>query len=157
MRKIPARKRTAHDPTFAASAANPTRHAIAYRGTPIGQADFVAAGLVTVDLMPLDAYPAVRDLIREASEVLWAMGFFGYRGANVARMPEDVLARAASLELEIRDAHGDLVHADWVNIIERPGPVPAPILVARFRLEPGGVPAAPAPATDADRHSEADA
>jgi hypothetical protein len=155
--KIPAQRRPPIEPGFPAPAMTVTRHQIAHRGLPVGHAEFVASGLVIADLEPGSGYASVRYVIREASEVLWAMGFFGYRGANPGRMPEEVLARAASLDFEVRDANGDQVHADWVNIIERPGPAPTPILVARFRLDHAGVPSVPSPAERSDHYSDPDA
>jgi hypothetical protein len=129
------------------------RFVISHRGIPLGHADFTPHGLAIADFVPYPAYGEVREAIRQASEFLWAMGFFGVRGANPARIPEDVLGRAASLEFEIRDVPGELVHADWINLIERPGPAPAPVFVARFRMQHDGVPGAPLPRARSDRDS----
>ena len=109
------------------------RYQIAHRGTPIGQAQFTPVGLAIADFEPYLAYEDVRDVIRQASEYIWRIGVFGGRDAKPSRVPQEVFARVAALSFEIRDAFGELVDADWVNVIERPEPAAAPVLVARFR------------------------
>ena len=132
------------------------RYEIVHHGTPIGHAEFVPRGLVVTELEPTPGYDAVRAPIRAASEALWHMGFFGVRGANPSKIPEEHLALAASRQFDIRDDRGHQLHPDWVNIIERPGPAPVPALVARFSLEHGRVPSVPEPLTRYGTYSRPD-
>jgi len=92
---------------------------------------------------PNDAYLSVRGLIREASVALWNMGFFHPEGFHPRTSTEALsatLGRAAQLSLELRDAAGRLVPADFVNVVERPHSEEGPMVFVRLRHAHSGVP-----------------
>jgi hypothetical protein len=117
------------------------RVAVYHNGVPIGEADLRGGELVIAEFEPNAAYAGVQPVIREASEVLWSLGFFHSEGTR-PRLPAEALGRAARLPLELRDAQGKQLAADFVNLVERPGAGAAPVLFARFRHAHAGVPAA---------------
>lgn len=102
------------------------------QGVPLGRVDLTPAGLVVAELAPLPGYASVRGTIREASGFLWRMGLLADRPQPGASLDPAALERAASLPLELRDASGSFVAADYINILERPEPADPPLLVARF-------------------------
>ena len=104
---------------------------VSHRGVPLGHTDLVTEGLAIGDFRPGDGYAKVRDVIREASRAVWAMGFFR---ANIQpRVAVEDIAAAARLEFELRDEKGALVHSDWVNIIALT-PDQHIVLVRQFRF-----------------------
>ena len=124
------------------------RVSVYHNGVPIGDADLGAGELVVAEFEPNQAYSSVQLLIREASKALWGLGFFDPEAVS-SRVPVEVLGRAARLPLELRDEHGKLVPADFVNIVERPAADSQPVVFTRFRHAHAGVPSTlqPPPAT----------
>jgi len=106
-----------------------------HHGVPVGRVRLTNAELTAGELRIEPGYEAIRSLVREASESLWAAGFLS-RGATGegSRVPLDTVTRAAELELELRDETGALIWTDFVNIVERP--YAAPVVFARVRLAP---------------------
>jgi len=93
----------------------------------------IAAGELRIE----PGYLAIRDLIRRASESLWAIGFLSRPSSPAgSRVPLELVTRAAELELELRDESGALMWTDFVNIVERPDAEDAPVVFARVRLAP---------------------
>lgn len=118
---------------------------ITHQGVPLGHTDLETEGLAIADFTPGDGYAKVRDVIRAGSKALWELGFF-----QRARVAADDIASAARLQFELRDDKGALVHSDWVNIIERPQPGSAPMVIARFQQAPAGQPSAARPRSRGD-------
>lgn len=114
---------------------------ITNRGVPLGTVDLTPAGLVVAELSPAPGYSSVRDTLRAASEFLWRLGVLAEGGAADSPLDSGSLSRAAALPLELRDASGAAVAADYVNILERPDPADAPIVIARFEHAAASVPA----------------
>ena len=111
---------------------------VVYNGVPIGEADLGGGELVVAEFRPSDAYTVIQPIVRDASRALWNLGFFNPENIS-PRVPAEVLGRAARLSLELRDAEGNQLHADFVNVVERPSPGSAPVLFARFRHSHAGV------------------
>ena len=108
---------------------------VTYRGVPVGRVRLARNELAIGELQVERGYLAIRELIRRASESLWAVGFLslGWSPAP-SQVPLEVVTQAADLELELRDETGALIWTDFVNIIERPDPADPPVVFARLRL-----------------------
>lgn len=112
-----------------------------HQGVPLGSCHLTGGELSVAEFEPTDAYASVRGTIRDASVALWHMGFFHAEGVH-PRIPVEVLGKAARLSLELRDAEGRLVPADFVNVVERPHTEEGPVVFVRFRHAHSGVPSA---------------
>ena len=113
------------------------RYTVLHDGVPIGTAALIPrSGMVAGDFAPLPAYAAVRDVIRDATHVLWEVGLFGVPGdadrSRDAVRAADTLAQAAALRLELRDATGQPVPTAFVNVLEMPSREPELTAVVRF-------------------------
>jgi hypothetical protein len=131
------------------------RFEIRHHGIPLGVTELVTSqGLAVGEFEPAPGpapgYVEVRQVVREASKALWDMGFFHRENAQ-PRVPTEALARAAALQLELRDPAGAQVHADFVNIVERPEPAATPVVFARFRHSHSGNAVAPMPRAGDDK------
>ena len=115
------------------------RVSVYHKGVPIGDAHLVGSELAIAEFEPNAAYGSVQPIIREASRALWALGFFHPEGVS-PRLPAEVLGTASRLPLELRDDHGKLIPADFVNLVERPAPGARPVLFTRFCHVHAGVP-----------------
>jgi hypothetical protein len=122
------------------------RYQITMRGVPLGEVELPSRELATGLLEPLPAFESVRSIIREGSRALLALGFFGAaresleNAMSVETSEHAALARAADLQLELRDNLDALVPAMFVNVIEPPDDV-TPVVIVRFRDVHAGVPA----------------
>ena len=119
------------------------RYQVYHQGVPIGSSELAPSELTVTPFEPNDAYLSVRGVIREASVALWKMGFFhpeGFYPRTTLEALTVALGEAARLPLELRDAHGKLVPADFVNVVERPDTEEDPAVFVRMRHAHGGVP-----------------
>ena len=115
------------------------RYWVYHQGVPLGSADLRGSDLLVGDFDPTEAYLSVRGLVREASVAVWNL-ISGYPEEFQARVSPDALARAARLPLELRDAEGRMVAADFVNVVERPHTEEGPVVFTRFRHSHASVP-----------------
>jgi len=98
---------------------------VSHRGTPLGRthAYVLEGALILGEPRAAPGYDAIRDLIRQASASLWAVGFLAKSlPAITPVVPADAVTRAAELPLELHDATGTLVWTDFVNIVEPRAP-----------------------------------
>ena len=133
------------------------RYRVLHRGVPLGWTDLIGTELAIGELRPESGYDSIRQTILLASQSLWAAGFFADILAPAKlEPPSDALRRAAELELELYTPEGELIAADFVNIVERPTGRP-PVVFVRFRLSQTAQPArvAPAERVDADANNDA--
>jgi hypothetical protein len=112
---------------------------VTFQGVPLGEVDVEPAELVIAELRPAPAYESIRPIIRAASEALWALGFSG--APTSGRVSIEALGAAARLDLELRDANGGAVAADWINVVEWPEADRRPTVMARLRHTPSADPA----------------
>jgi len=112
---------------------------VSHRGIPVGRmrARVIEGALICGELRAEAGYDGIRDLIRQASASLWAVGFLAKSPAQPQPVfPAAAVSRAAELPLELQDELGALVWTDFVNIIELPNPAELPMVIARLRLAP---------------------
>jgi hypothetical protein len=112
---------------------------VTFQGVPLGEVDVEPAELVIAELRPAPAYESIRPTIRAGSEALWALGFTGTPATGC--VSTEALGAAARLDLELRDANGGAVAADWINVIEWPEADRRPTVMARIRHTPSADPA----------------
>jgi hypothetical protein len=118
---------------------------VTHKGVPVGRTRLTNGELAVGELRASSGYDAIHSIVRPASASLWAAVMAQSAGpASPGRL--DAIARAAALELELRDEAGALLHTDFVNVIERPLEMQPPLVVARFRLAPAPKPAVIEPA-----------
>ena len=97
-----------------------------FRGAAVGtlHADIVD-GFLGGDLSPLPGFDVLRAAISGASRALTNYGFLPPAGAHTGGVSEVgdkagaavfVEAQALCDDLELRDAHGQLVCTDWINV-----------------------------------------
>ena len=122
------------------------RYTITHRGVPIGITDVQPASepVVVAPVVRLPAYASLSSTVRAASLALADAALAhstAVGGTSSGR--EGVFARAAALgrELELRDANGALVPADFIELTEWPGGNPEVAALIRFRDSHAGVPA----------------
>lgn len=77
-------------------------------------------------------YEAVRASIGAVSEALWSIGFFGVRGTSASTIPQDILARAASLHS--RFAITEVIRSRRSGSILSSAVVPRPCARSSFDL-----------------------
>jgi hypothetical protein len=114
------------------------RYVVSHLGVPIGRVDLTQGDSAVGELVATAAYDAVRNTIRSASEVLWAIGFLG-SGQTANNLDPAALGRAQALPLELRDERGVFVPTDFINVVERPSPAELPVVFVRFRLASANV------------------
>jgi hypothetical protein len=131
-------------------------YTISHQGVPIGEADLDLGPEVTVGAVrPLPGYAAVQPLVRAATDALRGLGYLGAASERASDAAgRAALARGATLgrALELRDARGTLVTADFVELMEWPGAeseVTAVTAWVRAREAPAAVPARERPAPGA--------
>lgn len=124
---------------------------VLFRGAPIGRLHGRLDGdLCGGDLVPLPGFDAVRGVIADASRALVNHGFLPPTGESAGGVSEEAdragqttLAAAQELSnhLELRDAHGQLVHTDWINIFGARTPEDSITVMATLHQEPSAIPA----------------
>lgn len=114
------------------------QYVVTHRGVPVGRVRLTGTELAAGELRIVPAYLAIRDVVRRASESLWAIGFLAPPSSpGGCRVPLEAVTRAADLELELRDDEtGALIWTDFVKIVERPAADATPVVFARVRLAP---------------------
>lgn len=133
------------------------RYWVYHQGVPLGSAELTGDELLVGELDPTEAYLSVRGLVRQASTVVWNL-MAGYPAGFQAPLSADALAKTARLPLELRDAEGRLVAADFVNVVERPHTEEGPVVFTRLRHSHAGVHSIlPAPHTKGGSTSDTDA
>ena len=131
------------------------RYTITHRGVPIGEAELdLGPDLAVGAMRPLPAYAAVRPLVRAATDALRGLGFLGPPADPVSSdAGRAALQRGATLgrALELRDARGALVTADFVELMDWPGAESEVTAWVRAREAPAAVPARERPGPGAAR------
>ena len=118
------------------------RYQVFHQGVPIGSSELALSELSVTPFEPNEAYLSVRAVIRQASVALWNMGFFhpeGFYPRTTIEALTAALGKAAQLPLELRDANGKLIPADFVNVVERPHTEEGPVVFVRLRHAHSGV------------------
>jgi hypothetical protein len=114
------------------------RVTIVHEGVPIGTSDLPVAGVSAGRMQPLQAYDAIRETIREASDVLLAHGLYGTHAPGACADAEHLALRSvATMQFELRDETGQQVSTHFVNLIDAPDDRRV-VVFARFR-EPRAV------------------
>ena len=122
------------------------QYTITHRGVPIGIADVEATteSIIVAPVVPLPAYTTLSPTVRAASLALAdsTLGMVVPKGESPERR-EAALALGATLgrELELRDAAGALVSADFIELTEWPGGNPEVAAFIGFRDSHTAVPA----------------
>lgn len=95
---------------------------VRHLGVPIGNVQLTADATVSAgQLTPTPAYAAIRDVVREGSNALLQVGFFGALAQlSNSGAPVPALRAAAALSLDLVDDAGNDVAATFVNLIEPP-------------------------------------
>jgi len=122
-------------------------YTITHQGVPIGNVELDPAQTRSAAAVaPLPAYDAIRPIVLAASLAL--------RAAAVSTGDADVVSRSAldrgaalGKDLELRDARGELVPTDFIELAEWPGEDPEVRAWVGIRGVAAGRPAAPAPRT----------
>jgi hypothetical protein len=124
---------------------------VLFRGAPIGTLRAKLAGaLCGGNLTPLPGFDAVRSTIADASRALANYGFLPAAGeiagevsdqASAAGEAAFAAAQALSNQLELRDARGQLVHTDWINVFGGRTPEDSIAVMAALHQAPSATPA----------------
>jgi len=102
-------------------------YTVLHEHTPIGVVDLPPAGLTAGAMEPHPGYEAIAAITMAATAALLTDGFFGAALPPLPPFPAAALrsrraiARAARLNLELRDARGALADTSFVNVLEAPG------------------------------------
>ena len=126
------------------------QYTITHRGVPIGIADVLAAteSIIVAPVVPLPAYATLSATVRAASLALadTTLGLVVPTGESPERR-ETALTLGAALgrELELRDAAGALVPADFIELTEWPGGNPEVAAFIGFRDSHAAIPASVRP------------
>lgn len=93
---------------------------VVHDGIPVGFVELAPGELVAGQLTPLPALDPLRDTIRDGSNALLALGFFGAATAAGQNGVGASLRAAAALEFDLVDARGELNPSTFVNVLESP-------------------------------------
>jgi hypothetical protein len=96
------------------------RFSVVHEGIPVGFVELGSGELVAGPLSPLPALDPLRDTIRDGSNALLALGFFGAATPAGQNGAGASLRAAAALRFDLFDERGDLSPATFVNVIEAP-------------------------------------
>ena len=96
------------------------RFSLVHEGIPVGFVELGSGELVAGPLTPLPALDPLRDTIRDGSNALLALGFFGAATPAGLNGAGASLRAAAALRFDLFDERGDLSPATFVNVIEAP-------------------------------------
>jgi hypothetical protein len=91
-----------------------------HEGIPVGFVELALGELVAGQLMPLPALDPLRDTIREGSNALLALGFFGAATPAGQNGAGASLRAAAALQFDLVDERGELSPSTFVNVLESP-------------------------------------
>jgi hypothetical protein len=122
-------------------------YTLRHDGTAIGFVELPARELAAARLVPVDHYATIEQTVREATAAFLELGVFGaaalpigHGAARILRLRR-ALARANRLRLELIGDTGEVVHANFINVLETPADG-QPVVVAGFGLAPALVGAA---------------
>ena len=96
------------------------RFSVLHEGIPVGFVELAPGELVAGHLTPLPALDPLRDTIRDGSDALLALGFFGAATAAGQNGAGASLRAAAALQFDLVDARGELSPSTFVNVLESP-------------------------------------
>jgi len=96
------------------------RFSVLHEGIPVGVVELGSGELVAGQLTPLPALDPLRDTIRNGSNALLALGFFGAATAAGQNGAGASLRAAAALQFDLVDARGELSPSTFVNVLESP-------------------------------------
>ena len=93
---------------------------VMHEGIPVGFVELASGELVAGQLTPLPALDPLRDTIREGSNALLALGFFGAATPAGQNGAGASLRAAAALQFDLVDERGELNPSTFVNVLESP-------------------------------------
>jgi len=96
------------------------RFSVMHEGVPVGFVELASGELVAGQLTPLPSLDPLRDTIREGSNALLALGFFGAATPAGQNGAGASLRAAAALQFDLVDERGELRPSTFVNILEPP-------------------------------------
>ena len=96
------------------------RFSVMHEGVPVGFVELASGELVAGQLTPLPSLDPLRDTIREGSNALLALGFFGAATPAGQNGAGASLRAAAALQFDLVDQRGELTPSTFVNVLESP-------------------------------------